>query len=471
MTELNELSATELVAGYRAGRFSPVEVARDVLAQIERCEPVVNAIWHLDRDETMAAARASEARWRAGTPLTVNGAVLDGVPVTIKENIATRGVPMPLGTASADMTPRREDAPPAARLREAGAVFMGRTTMPDLGMLSSGLSSFHRLARNPWNIAMNPGGSSAGAAAAGAAGYGPLHLGTDIGGSIRLPAAWCGLVGLKPSLGRVPIDPPFMGRVAGPMTRTAMDAALALAVLSAPDPRDHMSLPPAPLDWQDVDGTLRGLRVGLLLDAGCGMPVAPEVLQAVAAAADLFSAAGASVEPLEPWMTPDLLKHVDDFWRTRAGVEISDLPAERRAKILPKILEWAEAGLGRSGEAVYRDYAATVEIRRRTTAVTESFDLILSPVSPNTAFPADWACPCENDMARTMAHIGFTMPFNLGEQPAISVPCGYDTAGVPIGLQITGRRFADLAVLRAAHGWEQIAPAPRPWPMSAKVSA
>lgn len=471
MAELNELSATDLLAGYAAGRFSPVEVAQDVLAQVDRCDLVLNAIWHLDRNEVMAAARASEARWRAGTPLTVNGAVLDGVPVTIKENIATRGVPMPLGTAASDLTPRSEDAPPAARLREAGAVFVGRTTMPDLGMLSSGLSSFHRLACNPWNTAMNPGGSSAGAGAAGAAGYGPIHIGTDIGGSIRLPAAWCGLVGLKPSLGRVPIDPPFMGRVAGPMTRCAADAALAMAVLSAPDPRDHMNLPPERLDWQNLQGALTGLRVGLLLDAGCGMPVAPEVRQAILAAAARFADAGAVIEPLEPWMTQDLLQHVDDFWRTRAGVEIGDLPPERRAKILPKILEWAEAGLGRSGEAVYRDYAATVEIRRRTTAITARFDLILSPVSPNTAFPADWACPSENDMARTMAHIGFTMPFNLGEQPAVSVPCGYDEAGVPIGLQIAGPRFADLAVLRAARAWEEIAPAARPFPMSATVPA
>lgn len=471
MTGLNELAATELVEGYRAGRFSPVEVLSDVLAQIDRCDPVLNAIWHLDRDEAMAQARASEARWRAGAPLLVNGAVLDGVPVTIKENIATRGVPMPLGTAATDLTPRSEDAPPAARLREAGAVFVGRTTMPDLGMLSSGLSSFHRLARNPWNTAMNPGGSSAGAGVAGAAGYGPIHLGTDIGGSIRLPAAWCGLVGLKPSLGRVPIDPPFMGRVAGPMTRNVADAALAMAVLSGPDGRDHMSLPPAALDWQDLDGTLRGLRVGLLLDAGCGMPVAPEVMAAVQAAADRFREAGALVKTLDPWMTPDLLKHVDDFWRTRAAVETGGLPAERRAKILPKILEWAEAGLGRSGEAVYRDYAATIEVRRRTTEVSQRYDLILSPVSPNTAFPADWACPCENDMARTMAHIGFTMPFNLGEQPAISVPCGHDAAGVPIGLQIAGRRFDDLGVLRAARAWEAIAPAPHPWPMAQGVPA
>ncbi|MBM3606549.1 MAG: amidase, partial [Alphaproteobacteria bacterium] len=309
------------------------------------------------------------------------------------------------------------------------------------------------------------------AGAAGAAGYGPIHLGTDIGGSIRLPAAWCGLVGLKPSLGRVPIDPPFMGRVAGPMTRTAADAALAMAVLSGPDARDHMNLPPLALDWQALDGTLAGLRVGLLLEAGCGMPVSREVRDAVTRAAALFEEAGAIIEPVAPWMTPDLLKHVDDFWRTRAGVETQAMPAERRAMILPKIAEWAAAGLGRSGEEVYRDYAATLEVRRLTTAASERFDLILSPVSPNTSFPADWACPCENDMARTMAHIGFTMPFNLGEQPAVAVPCGYDAAGVPIGLQIAGRRFDDLAVLHAAHAWQAIAPAPRPWPFAALCDA
>ncbi|MCG6113126.1 MAG: amidase [Paracoccus sp.] len=471
MTGTNELSAVQMVAAFRKGDLSPVEVARDVLDRIAACDGQINAIWHLDPDETMAAARASEARWRAGTPLAVNGAVLDGVPVTIKENIATRGVPMPLGTAASDLAPQAHDAPPAARLREGGAVFTGRTTMPDLGMLSSGLSSFHRLTRNPWNLAMNPGGSSAGAGAAGAAGYGPIHLGTDIGGSIRLPAAWCGLVGLKPSLGRVPIDPPFMGRAAGPMTRTVADAALAMAVLSGPDARDHMNLPPAALDWQDLDGTLDGLRIGLLLDAGCGMPVDPQVRATVTRAAALFEEAGAIVEPIAPWLTPDMLKHVDDFWRTRAGVETSDLPEARRGRILPKILEWAEAGLGRTGEAVYRDYAATIEIRRRTTAMSERFDLILSPVSPNTSFPADWACPCDNDMARTMAHIGFTMPFNLGEQPAISVPCGYDAQGVPIGLQIAGRRFDDLGVLRAARAWEVIAPAPQPWPRLAGVAA
>lgn len=465
MAGTNALSAAQMVAGFERGDLSPVEVTRDVLDRIDACEPRIAALWHQDRDAAMAAARAAEARWRAGDPIRVGGVTLDGVPVTIKENIATRGLPMPLGCAASDLTPRTEDAPPTARLREAGAVFVGHTTMPDLGMLSSGLSSFHRLTRNPWNTAMNPGGSSAGAGAAGAAGYGPIHLGTDIGGSIRLPAAWCGLVGVKPSLGRIPIDPPFMGRAAGPMTRTVTDAAMAMAVLARPDPRDHMDLPAQAIDWLDLDRDLAGLTIGLQMDAGCGMPVDPQVRDAIARAAAAMERAGARILPVDPWLTPELLAHVDRFWQTRAGVELSAMPPDRRARILPRILDWADRGLGRSGEDVYRDYAATIEIRRLTAAVTARFDAILSPISPNTAFPAEWGCPCDDDVSRTMDHIGFTMPFNLGEQPAVSVPCGFDDAGVPIGLQIAGRRFDDLGVLRVARAWERIAPPSRPWPL------
>ncbi|WP_405406088.1 amidase [Paracoccus sp. Ld10] len=464
MNALYDLTAAAMTEGFAERSLSPVEVTRAVLDRIDACEPVLNAMWTVDHDTALEAARASEDRWRNGNPLTVNGVSLDGVPITIKENIATRGLPMPLGTAVSDMTPRTQDAPPAARMREAGAVFLGRTTMPDFGMLSSGLSSFHRLARNPWNTKMNPGGSSAGAGAAGAAGYGPIHLGTDIGGSIRLPAAWCGLVGLKPSLGRVPIDPPFMGRAAGPMTRTVRDAAMAMAVLSQPDPRDHMSLPPATIDWLDLDQDLAGLRIGVLADAGCGMAVDPQVRDAVTAAAALFEQAGAIICPIDPWMTPDLLQGLDDFWRTRAGLDVLALNPQQRAAVLPQVRDWAESGLGRSGEDVWRSYGATVEIRRRTTVVTTDLDLILSPISPNVGFPADWAYPADNDVTRAMQHIAFTAPFNIGEQPAISVPCGYDAAGVPIGLQIAGRRFDDLGVLRAARAWERIAPPKRPWP-------
>ncbi len=232
VTSLHDLSAVDLIAGFRARQFSPSEVLGDVLAHIAVWEPHIKALYAFDPEGARATAKASTERWQKGEP----AGPLDGVPATIKDNIATKGVPVPLGAATTKLVPALMDAPPAARLREAGAVIFSKTTMPDYGMLSSGLSSFHPLTRNPWDLSKNPGGSSAGAGAAGAAGYGPLHLGTDIGGSVRLPACWCGLVALKPSLGRIPVDPPYVGRVAGPMTRTVDDAALMMGVLSRPDP-------------------------------------------------------------------------------------------------------------------------------------------------------------------------------------------------------------------------------------------
>ena len=233
VTALHDLSAVDMIAGFRARQFSPSEVLDDLLAHIALWEPHIKALYAFDPDGARAAAKASTERWQQGEPI----GPLDGVPVTIKDNIATKGVAVPLGTATTKLVPAEADAPPAARLREAGSIIFSKTTMPDFGMLSSGLSSFHPLTRNPWDLRQNPGGSSAGAGAAAAAGYGPLHLGTDIGGSVRLPACWCGLVALKPSLGRVPIDPPYVGRVAGPMTRTVDDAAL-------DDERDGEARPP-----------------------------------------------------------------------------------------------------------------------------------------------------------------------------------------------------------------------------------
>ena len=216
------------------------------------------------------------------------------MPVTIKENIATKGVPVPVGTAAAELTPSPVDAPPSARLKEAGAVVLGKTTMPDYGMLSSGLSSFHPLTRNPWNLALNPGGSSAGAAAAGAAGYGPLHLGTDIGGSVRLPAGWCGLVGVKPSHGSVPIDPAYLGRIAGPLTRTVADAALMMSVLSRPDWRDATSLPPQDLPWTELDFDPAACGSASCWTSARACRSIPRSRRLSTAAARLFEEAGAT---------------------------------------------------------------------------------------------------------------------------------------------------------------------------------
>ncbi|THD43005.1 MAG: amidase, partial [Bradyrhizobium sp.] len=294
-----EMSAGGLLAAYRSGELSPIEAMESVLERAARFEPHIRATYLLAPERALAEAKASEARWRRGAPL----GPLDGVPATVKDNIATKGDPTPLGTATCLLTPAPADAPPAARLREAGAILFAKTTMPDYGMLSSGLSSFHPLTRNPWRLDRNPGGSSAGAAAAAAAGYGPLHVGTDIGGSVRLPAAWCGLFGLKPSGGRVPIDPTYYGRVAGPLTRSVEDAALMMATLSLPDPRDYESLPPERLNWEIAPAELKGLRIGLLLEAGCGDKARPEVRLSVERAARDFAAAGAIVEPLAPFLT------------------------------------------------------------------------------------------------------------------------------------------------------------------------
>ncbi len=462
MAELHELGAAELLALYRAGQASPVEAAQAVIAHIGRWEPHLHATYAFDPEGALAAARASELRWRLGT-----AGALDGVPCLLKENIATRGVPMPLGTAASELLPATEDAPPAARLREAGAVLLGKSTMPDYGMLSSGLSSFHPLTRNPWNLACNPGGSSAGAAAGAAAGYGPLHLGTDIGGSIRLPAGWCGVVGFKPSGGRVPIQPPYAGRVAGPMTRSVADAALMMAVLAAPDWRDATSLPPQAIAWDDldvdVDVDLKGLKIGLLLDAGWGLAVEPETAAAILAAARAFEAAGAVVEPLAPFSTRQMADGIDAFWRMRSWLDISALPAERRARVLPFIRDWVAPAEGYSAAQVFRGFSQIAALRDAAVTANRPFDFVLSPVSPVPTFAAEWAMPT-NDPSRAMEHIAFTLPCNMSEQPAISVPCGFTAAGLPIGLQIAGRRHDDLGVLRIARAWERLRPPLRPWP-------
>ena len=447
---LHRLDATTLLAAYRSRELSPVEVTRAVLAQVEAQEPRLHATWALDAEAALRQARDSEARWRVGSARP-----LDGVPGTLKENIATRGTPVPLGCAATELTPALEDAPPAARLRAAGMVLLAKTTMPDWGMLSSGLSSFHATTRNPWDTAMNPGGSSAGAGAAAAAGYGPLHLGTDIGGSIRLPAGWCGVVGLKPSLGRVPIFPPYYGRVAGPMTRTVSDAALMMAELSRPDPRDTMSLPWQPLDWARATQPLplRGLRVGLLTEAGWGTPADPAVLAVVHAAARRFEAEGAHVVPVPPVSTRAMVDGLDRFWRMRSWLDWRALPPARQEAVLPYIRAWIAGAEGLSGEDVFRGFSQIGVLREAAGAAMTGLDLLLSPVSPQAAFPATQASPLD-DPSRPFEHIAFTLPWNMGEQPAISVPAGLDGRGLPIGLQIIGPRHDDLRVLRAGRAWE-----------------
>jgi aspartyl-tRNA(Asn)/glutamyl-tRNA(Gln) amidotransferase subunit A len=463
VTSLHDLSAVDLIAGYKAKQFTPLEVMEDLLAHVAAWEPHIKALYLFDPDGARATARASTIRWHNGEP----AGCLDGVPVTIKDNIATKGQPLPLGAASTPLTPSSVDAPPVARLREAGAIVFTKTTMPDYGMLSSGLSSFHALTRNPWDLSKNPGGSSAGAGAAGAAGYGPLHLGTDIGGSVRLPSCWCGLVGLKPSHGRVPIDPPYVGRVAGPMTRTVDDAALMMSMLSKSDRRDGMSLPPHNINWRALEKSPRKLRLGLLLDLGVGQALEKPVREVAVRAARAFESAGAIVTEVDGILTREMLDGLDNFWRARMWDELLKLPAPERGKALAYIYQWAEKAAKLSSVDVIRGFNATIAIRAAAAKLFAELDYLISPVSPVVNFGAELASPI-HDPEHPFEHIGYTVTWNMAENPAISINGGYDPKGFPIGVQIVGRRFDDHGVLAMAKTFESLRSAQRRWPSPPK---
>jgi aspartyl-tRNA(Asn)/glutamyl-tRNA(Gln) amidotransferase subunit A len=462
MASIHELDALQVAAQYAGGALSPVDVARDCLARIDAWETKLNAMYRVHRDSAMAAAKAAEMRWRSGQPLSP----LDGVPVTIKENIYTKGDPAPIGTkANDDAPPQPADAPPAARLREAGCVLLGKTTMPDFGMLSSGLSSIHGVTRNPWNTARNTSGSSSGAGAAAAAGYAPLHLGTDIGGSVRLPATHCGIFALKPSLGRVPVYPPYIGRVTGPMTRDVASGAALMNLLSKPDARDFMSLPYQAIDFSDIDGLkLKGLRIGLLADMKVGLPVHPEVAAAAAAAAKALAGAGAIVEDMTSFLTEDLADGMCRFFEARSYNDYVQLPPAKQAKVLPFIAEWSSwRAKNLSGRDVMAAYTAYVTLRDVTMRACQPYDFVISPTSPILPYEAELPSP-NNDPRNALPHIAFTVPYNMSEQPAASLNWTFSKDGLPIGIQVIGRRFDDLGVLRASRALEQMRPAQKAYP-------
>ncbi|BCH66775.1 amidase [Agrobacterium vitis] len=459
MTDLVDLTIRELIAGFSAKTLSPEDYWNAVEARIDAFEPSVQALYLYDPESARTQARASTDRWQRGAAL----GPLDGIPVSLKELIATRGQPVPLGTAAVDLVPAAADAPIAARMREDGAVIFAKTTCPDYGMLSSGLSSFHPLSRNPWDLSQNPGGSSAGAAAAGAAGFGPLHIGTDIGGSVRLPAGWTGLFGFKPSHGRIPVDPYYVGRCAGPMTRCVDDAAYSMMTLARPDWRDGTSLPPETINWLDEDIDISGMKIGLMLDAGCGLAAEEEVREAIIAAAKRFEAAGAEVFEVGPVMNRAMLDGLDVFWRAKFWGDIAALSTEKRQMILPYIYEWAEGGANVSGVDAVKGFGQTIEMRKTCGALFTRVDAVLSPVNPVVSYPAEWASPT-NDPQKPFEHIAFTVPWNMSEQPAASINCGFSNSGMPIGLQIVGPRFADLTVLKLSKLFESWTGRISTWP-------
>lgn len=462
MTAIHELSAAQLAGAYARDELSPVDATRAALERIDAWEPHVHAMYVVHREAALAAAAESQARWRHGRPRSP----LDGVPITLKENLYTRGDPSPLGTAAGDAAPRVADAPPSARVREAGCVILGKTTMPDFGMLSSGLSSIHGITRNPWRLDRNPSGSSSGAAAAAVAGYGPLHVGTDIGGSVRLPATHCGLVGLKPSYGRVPIDPTYMGRVAGPITRSVRDAAMLLDVLALPDARDYARLP-----YETVDAAarlegldVRGLRIGLLAEMGVGLPADPQVRAACKAAARALESAGAIVEPMPSFLDAAMFDGIQRFFEARSYNDVVAMPEAARTKILPFVVEWCSwRAQSFHGRDVMSAFTQVMAMREASVRAMARHDFVLSPTSPILPYEAEAAAP-GNDPHDALPHIAFTVAWNFGEQPAASMQWGYASDGLPIGVQLVGQRFDDLGVLRLARVVEQLRPEQRPWP-------
>jgi aspartyl-tRNA(Asn)/glutamyl-tRNA(Gln) amidotransferase subunit A len=459
MTDLADFTAIDLAKAFQAGEASPAEALEAVHARIAAWEPTINALWHRDDDAARRQAGAAGERWKAGRPLSR----LDGVPVTIKENITTAGVATPLGSAASILRPAARDAPLAARLQESGAVLVGKTTMPDFGMLTSGVSTQHGTTRNPWNAEWNPGGSSSGAAAATVAGYAPINIGTDIGGSIRLPASFTGVVGHKPSFGRVPLNPPYYARVAGPLTRTIADAARAMAVLSQPDDIDFMSLPPQDLDWDDLELSVAGRRIGVAVEAGAGMPTDGEVACAVESAAAALARAGAEVEPIGPLITEEMLSGLDRFWRMRSLRDFRALPPENQARMLPYLRDWMDAAADRTGMELFNDFSQLEAISIAARDAIAGLDYIISPVAPVPAFSAELPSPAA-DPSRALEHIAYTVTFSISGHPALSVPWTSTTDGRPIGIQLVGRRFADVPVLALGAVCERLRPATAPWP-------
>jgi len=464
MTSDNQIayaSAVELLELYRSKALSPVEATGLILDRLDALQPKINAFCVVDRDGAMKAARASERRWLRGEA----AGPFDGVPMTIKDLILMRGFPTLRGSLIVERDQDwSEDAPATARLREAGATIIGKTTTPEFGWKALGDSPLTGITRNPWDLSRTPGGSSAGAAAACAAGIGPLHVGSDGAGSIRIPSAFTGIFGLKPSFGRVPAHPPSpMGLLShiGPIARTVADAALMLTVLSGPDHRDPYALPPESKNYLDgLEGGVRGWRIAFSPTLGFAR-VDPEITAAVGAAARRFEALGAIVETVDGIFSSPR-EALFTLWAAGTAKLLRGFPAGRREAIDPGLAVTAKEGERISAVDYLEADLVRTALGRQIAEFHKKYDLLLTPMMPIPALPVGQDL---NDPATEQHWIDwspFSYPFNLTRQPAASIPCGVTRAGLPIGLQIVGPLYADDRVLRAARAFEQTQPDRRP---------
>ena len=455
--DMLSLSAAALTALYRSKQLSPVEVSRAALERIARLQPVYNAFVMVDEVRAIKDARASEARWRKGAPA---GSV-DGVPCTVKDLILTQGWPTLRGSRTID--PKQawtEDAPPVARMKEQGAVFLGKTTTPEFGWKGVTDSPLTGVTVNPWNRGLTPGGSSGGAAVAAALGMGTLHIATDGGGSIRIPAGFCGLFGFKPTFGIVPVHPHSPAGTLwhqGPIVRTVEDAALMLNVIARPDARDWYQAPALNIDYSTgLNDGVKGLRIAYSRTLGYAR-VDRDVADKVERAAKLFESLGAIVEDVGLDLE-DPIAIMQPLWTVALALAIEPMSEQQRALLDPPLLTLAQSGFGVDALAYRKLERAREAFARRMCLLHQTYDLLLTPQLAVTAFEAGHEVPPGSKRTRWWEWSPFTYPFNLSQQPAAAVPCGFTGRGLPVSLQLVGNKFADALVLRAARAYEAAQP-------------
>ena len=466
MADLTQFTAIQLLGLYRSGEASPVEATQAVLQRIARLNPLLNAFCLIDEAAAMASARQSEARWQAHRRSGAGVLSLDGVPMSIKDLILTKGWPTLRGSKTVNPDqPWEVDAPVTARLREAGAVLLGKTTTPEFGCKGETNSLLTGISRNPWNPARTPGGSSGGASAAVSAGLGPLAIGTDGAGSVRIPAAFCGNVGFKPSFGRVPAYPlsPF-GSVAhlGPHAMTVEEVALLMNAIALPDARDWTSLPFDGVDYlAGLKGGVKGLRVAYSPTLGYAKNVDPEIAAATAQAAKHLQDLGAVVEQVDP-LTEDPLDISTGLWFAGAYQVWQTLNPSQQALTDPDFKSQAELGAQLDANAIHALTQRRGVLGSHLRQFMQRFDLILTPSTAVTAFKA---LPAGHSVMNSAAMLGwtpFSYPFNLSQQPAISLPCGLTLDGLPMGVQLVGTMFGDAKLLQAAQALQACYPMQRP---------
>ena len=452
-----DFSANELIDHYRRKALSPVEVVEAALARIERLNPVYNAFVLVDPEVALVAARASEQRWQRSQPL---GSV-DGLPATVKDLIVTRGWPTRRGSKTIDPNQAwEEDGPPVARLREQGAVFLGKTTTPEFGWKGVTDSPLTGITRNPWNPALTPGGSSGGAAIAAALGLGVLHIATDGGGSIRIPAGFSGLFGMKPTFGIVPVHPHSPALTLwhqGPIARTVEDGALLLTSIAQPDKRDWYAAPSLNIDYrQTLEDGIKGLRIGYSPTLGYAK-VDPEIAAIVQKAVERFETLGAQVEELTLNLA-DPINIMQPLWAVALALAIEPMSPEQRELLDQPMLALAEPGFSLSALEYRQLERARETFARRMNLLHDDYDLLITPQLPIAAFEAGHNVPPDSGMQHWWQWSPFTYPFNLSQQPAATVPCGFTASGRPVAMQIVAAKFADALVLRAARAFERIQP-------------